>query len=120
VTGAVVAAEDLTEGLGLDQALRLHGLEDIAPALSASALSRDLISVSVGVPGVDVFWASKSAVAIRLFPGDNESYALGEDVAGVAGGPDGVDGGSAEATVVPTSTRAARPVTIHRVIGRSV
>jgi hypothetical protein len=69
---------------------------------------------------VDVFWASKSAVAIRLFPGDNESYALGEDVAGVAGGPDGVDGGSAEATVVPTSTRAARPVMIHRVIGRSV
>jgi hypothetical protein len=68
---------------------------------------------------VDVFWASKSAVAIRLFPGDNDSYALGEDVAGVAGGPDRVDGGSAEATVV-TSTRAARPVTIHRVIGRSV
>src|SRR6058998_4206123 len=43
VTGAVVAADDLTEGLGLDQALRLHGLEDIAPSLSASALSRDLI-----------------------------------------------------------------------------
>src|SRR5207245_7145440 len=43
VTGAVVAAEDLTERLGLDQALRLHGLEDVAPLPPAPTLLRDLL-----------------------------------------------------------------------------
>src|SRR5262249_57444639 len=43
VPGAVVAAEDLSERLGVDQPLRLHGMEHIGPALSAPALLRDLI-----------------------------------------------------------------------------